>query len=216
MIITIKAKISMLTNKRLPEPARKILEFWFEGIENERCFKISWYEKWFGSTHKLNSLITQRFHQDLLLAKAGEYDLWKNEPLSALALIILLDQFSRNIYKGTPLAFANDTKALSLAFESIDKKHDLMVWPVPRLFFYLPLEHSETLSVQLLSVAKLNELKQSISGELIEFAEGSLNFAEKHRDVITRFGRFPSRNTIPGRQNSHDEIEFLSRNPMGF
>lgn len=203
-------------SQKLPLQAEKILTFWFEGLTNEHTFNNSLYSKWFGSTNEINSYIIKEFSQDLTTAELGIYDTWKDSPFSALALIILLDQFSRNIFKGTALAFENDSKALKIALESIDKKYDLQVWPVQRLFFYLPLEHSEDIKIQDKSVEMFEILQSTVGENLKEFAQGNLNFAYSHRNAISQFGRFPGRNSALGRQSTEAETRFLIDHPQGF
>lgn len=131
-------------------------------------------------------------------AARGALDLWLADPESALALVLLLDQFPRNCFRGTPRMFATDAAARAAATAAIEAGHDRAVAPDLRVFFYLPFEHSEDLADQERSVA----LTQPLSDEY-------RSYAELHRDIIRRFGRFPHRNAILGRATTTEEQRFL-------
>ena len=133
-------------------------------------------------------------------------------------MLILLDQFTRNIFRGSPDAFKSDTKAQDIAVRGIAKGYDKAVLPLQQAFFYLPLMHSEQLLAQTAGVAAYEGLLQRCDQEQEArlFAEASLRSAIEHRDVISRFGRFPSRNIILGRVSTSAETEFLIQHPGGF
>ena len=196
--------------------SEKVLSFWFEGLKDENSFSQDLLKKWFYSDPELNKFIETEFLQDLNSASAGKYDDWQKNPRSTLALIILLDQFSRNLYQDSNKAYANDSKCLEIALIGIEKKFDLAVWPVQRLFYYLPLEHSEDILMQNLCIQKFTELNQNLDQNLKEFGEAVLHYAKLHHQVIDQFGRYPHRNKILNRVSTKAEEEYLANNPTGF
>ncbi len=154
---------------------------------------------WFAKDEAFDADFRARFLALHERAAAGQLTGWQASPQGALALQILLDQFPRNAFRNTPRMFASDALALQLADEAIGAGHDLATEELLRPFFYLALEHSEVLANQQRAVA----LTQPLGGE-------TLRFAEIHRDIIARFGRFPHRNAILGRVSTPEEIAFLN------
>lgn len=153
---------------------------------------------WFAKDDGFDRRFRERFLQAHEMAARGELDHWQTTPGGALALILLLDQLPRNVFRGTPRMYATDAAALRLAEAAIAAGHDRHFDADLRLFFYLPFAHSEQLSHQERSVTLCREL-----------GEESLSHAEGHRDIIKRFGRFPHRNPILGRATSEKELRFL-------
>jgi uncharacterized protein (DUF924 family) len=144
-------------------------------------------------------------------AVRGELDSWSQNPRSRLALIIVLDQFSRTIHRGTAQAFEQDPKALGLALEGIEIGHyTALKTPWEKTFFFLPIGHSENLANQEQSVKLAEELAREASQELRGVLEFSANQARGHRDIIARFGRHPHRNEILGRQSTPEELDYLA------
>jgi len=135
-----------------------------------------------------------------------------------LALLILLDQFSRNIFRGTPEAFSSDDLALNITTEAIAKGFDRKVKKEQQPFFYMPMMHSETLLGQVAGVAhfELLQTRCDLDSDLWNFVKSSTIFAEKHQNCIIKFGRFPSRNKILGRESTPEEIAYLKEHPGGF
>jgi uncharacterized protein (DUF924 family) len=160
--------------------------------------------KWFAKSAAFDDAIRLRFEPVHHRAAAGAYDDWAREPEGSLALLLLLDQFPRNLYRGTAHAFATDGKALSIAKTAVAAGQDRHVEAALRPFFYLPFEHAEDLEAQEVSVALCQRLKDE-SGD----AE-TLKWAEIHRDIIKRFGRFPHRNPMLGRESRPEELGFLA------
>jgi uncharacterized protein (DUF924 family) len=189
--------------------AQKIFDFWFEGVNDDKSIDLALMDKWFKSDSALNEHLEKEFGEDLKLAIDGKLRHWEHDPKDALSLILLLDQFTRNIYKNTPSAFKHDQKALDITVRCINKGFDKKMWPVHRLFYYLPLEHSESLFVQDFSVKKFNELKTDSKEGLQEFGEIVYQHAISHREVIRQFGRFPTRNKILGRKTTVQEEKYL-------
>jgi len=155
--------------------------------------------KWFKKAVAFDEAIRLKFEPTHHRAARGEYDAWAETPEGALALLILLDQFPRNLYRNSAHAFATDPKARSIALAAIEKGFDRQVEPLMRNFFYLPFEHSEDLADQDYGVVLCAE-----TGE-----PDDLKWARLHRDIIARFGRFPHRNAALGRTTTPEEQEFL-------
>ncbi|MDP1649125.1 MAG: DUF924 family protein [Rubrivivax sp.] len=178
-----------------------VLGFWF-GSEDEVD------PRWFKRSGAFDQAIAQHFGAAVRAALAGRLDAWSAQPDGALALVLLLDQFTRNMYRGTPAAFAGDVRALALARALVDSGADLQLPPLRRWFAYMPLEHAEDAAVQQQCV-RLFEALAGAAGPHREALASALDYARRHRDVIVRFGRFPHRNAILGRASSAEEKAFL-------
>ncbi|MFQ5633743.1 MAG: DUF924 family protein [Gammaproteobacteria bacterium] len=193
-----------------------MLDFWFSGSDLDSPTVDSRMERWFGSDPGLDEEIAERFGELVQRASDGELDDWASEPEGKLALIILLDQFRRNIHRGKPAAFAMDRRALKLCIEGTmagDHKH---LSAEQRMFFFMPLQHAESVKIQEKSVSIYNALAESVSGTLRETFATCAQFAELHRDIIVEFGRFPHRNAILGREDSQAEAAYLSGSVPSF
>ncbi|WP_088893982.1 DUF924 family protein [Leptolyngbya ohadii] len=190
--------------------AAEVFSFWF-GESGEDTSYAARRKLWFGKAPEFDRAIADRFRSLTEQATAGELDSWQRTPQGALALLILLDQFPRNIYRGTPQAFGSDLKALAVAKTAIDRKFDQELEPIQRIFMYLPLEHSEMSTNQARSVALFKQLAAD-SPEL----QDTFDYAIKHQVVIDRFGRFPHRNEILGRESTAEEVEFLKQPGSSF
>jgi uncharacterized protein (DUF924 family) len=186
----------------------QILEFWFGSFSDRDYGKQRQF--WFTPNPEFDRQLQAQFLTDCELAAAGKLDNWKDSPASCLALIILLDQFPRNIFRGTPQAFATDDRALAIAKYAIDRGYDRELLPVQRWFVYLPLEHSENLEDQNQAVELFEQLKDDPDSEV------AIASAIHHREIIERFGRFPHRNQILGRQTTQEEAEFLQQPESSF
>jgi uncharacterized protein (DUF924 family) len=186
-----------------------ILSFWFGELEggvpsSERL------QFWFAAPDGTDALIAEKFGELFRQAVAGELDAWTEAPQGRLAAIILIDQFSRNIHRGSSEAFANDARSLAWCKEGVDRGHDKVLNLAERFFFYLPLEHSESLEDQNRSVACFQQLVDEHDGAARDYAEGGLKFAIEHRDIVAQFGRFPHRNRVLGRESTPDELAYLN------
>jgi len=177
----------------------EILQFWFEDIDHS-C--------WFKKDPDFDRELTQRFGNILTLAKNDQLDGWCDTPQGRLALIIVLDQFSRNLCRGTPGSFEADPKALQLTVDCIDDESDLELSLEQRSFLYLPLRHAENLAMQELGLEKTRELNDA--------GYGTDKYALNHLEIIERFGRFPHRNAVLGRNNTPEEVEYLKDGNAGF
>lgn len=171
---------------------------------------------WFEPDLELDRQIKERFGEDLERAGRGDYDDWKRHPASHLALLLLLDQFSRNIYRGTQQAFAFDDQALENSLDALDAEQDRAVSPIARTFFYMPLQHSEQLGHQQRCVALMQELFDSAPDDQRDIFGSFLDAAKDHRNIIEQFGRFPHRNEILGRDSTPDEKAYLEENTEAF
>ena len=171
---------------------------------------------WFYANADTDTQIRQCFEPDLEKAASGQLAPWQHTPRARLALIVLLDQFSRNIYRGTPQAFAQDPAALTLALAGIDAQHDRTLGRCKRAFFYMPLEHSEDLAHQDRCVELYNKLLNSLPAASADKLRSFRDHTIGHRDIIAKFGRFTHRNKILGRPAATPENEFLWRNPSRF
>ena len=186
--------------------AGQVHEFWF-GAGSDYGKR---HKRWFEKDAAFDDEIRRRFAtlvDDLL---AGQHRDWLTEPRACLARIIVLDQFPRQIHRGTRLAFAADGLALAAARHAIAERYDAGMLPVERLFVYLPFEHSESLADQELACALTRPLAQ------FPETEDALRYAEAHRAIVARFGRFPHRNAMLGRQSTAAEIEFLKQPGSSF
>jgi uncharacterized protein (DUF924 family) len=188
--------------------AQEILEFWFGKPDDEDYGKSR--KQWFTKNLEFDKEVRSRFFQDYQKAAAGELDDWQETALSCLALIILLDQFPRNMFRGQPQAFATDPQALTYAKHAVEKGLDQQLLPIQRQFIYLPFEHSESIVDQRQCVNLFSTLK-----DYVECASG-VDYAYRHIKVIERFGRFPHRNEILGRETTPEEAEFLQQPGSSF
>lgn len=169
-----------------------VLSFWFEELTPK---------DWFERSDAVDEIIKSLFYDTWLQAQSGRCEDWHSTPEGALALIILYDQFPRNMFRESEKAFSTDALALDLANEAISKKFDLKLPETVRHFFYMPFMHSENLSDQDRCCAYI---RKRISNP------ETVHHAEQHRDIIARFGRFPFRNEVLGRPSTEEEVTFLA------
>ena len=174
-----------------------IIQFWFEEIDSK---------KWWSVDSEFDQLIHSRFHSVMLQAAAGELYEWRTDDHGRLAEIIVLDQFSRNVYRNTPQAFAQDAMALALAQEAIRAQADQGLTAIERNFLYMPFMHSESRAIHVYAEKLFHE----------HAPQGNYEFELKHKRIIDRFGRYPHRNAILGRESSAEEIEFLKEDGSRF
>jgi uncharacterized protein (DUF924 family) len=193
--------------------AQDVLLFWF-GPRPYTAASVQQHSRlWFGAPEvvpQTDELIRERFGGTMLAAENGELAGWDSSPRRRLALIVLLDQFSRHFYRGTKRAFAQDHQALSLSVSGMLYGADAALDPLERIFFYMPLQHAESLDVQDESVAAFRRLIDEAPSELHATFEEALTAAVHHRDIIARFGRFPLRNAVLNRSSTPEESEWLA------
>ncbi|MCH8492135.1 MAG: DUF924 domain-containing protein [Idiomarina sp.] len=174
-----------------------VLSFWFQELSQEQ---------WFKKDDAVDAQIADRFGATLRAAEQCELYRWRCTPAGRLAEIIVLDQFSRNVYRNQAQAFANDALALALAQEAVAHCLDSQLPVQQRAFMYLPYMHSESLAIHNVALQLFDQ----------PGLEGNLDFEIKHRDIIERFGRYPHRNELLGRESSAEEIEFLKQPGSSF
>ncbi len=193
-----------------------ILEYWFGDSDDDAVVAQRQGKLWWSKSEATDSDIRARFEPEVIAAGAGELDHWRSSARGWLALIILCDQFPRNIYRGTPRAFAFDPVARTLCLDGLERGLDLQLRPIQRLFCYLPLEHSENPGHQDRAVALLQQLAAGVPEKQRDTFGRFADFAVRHQVVIARFGRFPHRNEILGRTSSAEETEFLQQPGSSF
>src|SRR5918993_679991 len=190
----------------------EVLSYWFPEEDifdaDQETFgrQMQW---WFQGGPEVDTEISERFGEVLEQARRGELDHWAQTPRGRLARIIVLDQFSRNVYRGSALSYAQDEKALELAVEGIELGMDRKLESAARFFFWLPLGHSEDLALQERSVSHAEEEAAKVPSHRTAGAEFEVSQAKATRDVIARFGRHPHRNEILGRTSTPEELEYL-------
>ena len=180
-----------------------ILDFWFgsPGAPERGAARDVWFRK----DPAFDDAIHQRFGDAVNAAVAGGYGEWCNTASGALARVLLLDQFTRNIFRDTPRAFAGDARALATAEDAVARGFDRELEPYGRWFAYMPFEHAEDVAAQQRSLELFGALGRDMNNA------ASLQWAQKHADVIFRFGRFPHRNAILGRESTPEELAFLAQ-----
>jgi uncharacterized protein (DUF924 family) len=186
-----------------------VLDFWFLPQDDPACLKPRhvWYQK----NPAFDAQLHARFGSRVERALEGGLPDWRRDVHGALARILLLDQFPRNIWRDTPRAFSGDARALAAALDLIDSGRYMRLHAIEREFVYLPLMHSENLGMQERSLALFTTLAQEHPA-----SHNALDYAVRHRGIIARFGRFPHRNAILGRSSTSQETEFLKQPGSSF
>jgi uncharacterized protein (DUF924 family) len=164
---------------------------------------------WFRGGAEVDEELRRRFAADVDAARAGKLSGWASTPRGRLALLLLLDQLPRNLFRGRPEAFASDAMALSLSREALARGEDAQLRPIERTFLYLPFEHAEDRGAQATSVERFRALAQAAPASAHAAYEGFLDYAIRHQVIVERFGRFPHRNRILGRASTEEEEAFL-------
>jgi len=203
------------------ERANEVLEFWFGPGPHDAGRLTERSTFWFGgdgpeAAAARDALIREKLEPLLERAAKGELSSWASSPKRRLALILLFDQVPRNCYRGTAAAFAFDREALALSVEGLQLAADAALDPLERIFFYLPLEHAESMEAQDACVAAMERLVAEAPADLHAFCENTLVYAKAHRDIIAKFGRFPHRNRALGRAATEPEREWLESGENSF
>ncbi|MDH3413125.1 MAG: DUF924 domain-containing protein [Gammaproteobacteria bacterium] len=193
----------------MSDDCEEIIYFWLGDAPGSVKALEQRKRMWFSADPQLDAEIESRFGALLARQAAGANEKWKATPRGRLGLILLLDQFPRNVHRGTAKAFAFDPQALDLCQTGIDAGLDQALEPLERMFFYMPLQHAEALGPQDRSVALFESLAKTRPAEQRAFFEQALEFAREHRELISRFGRFPHRNRVLGRISSVEETAYL-------
>lgn len=192
----------------MPAAFTEILDFWFGEIQSTTRGRSR--KQWFEKNDAFDAEIRSRFAAHVESAARGDLPDWERTPYAALALVVTLDQFPRNMYRGTPGAFAADPMALAVARRAIARGFDRVLRPAERAFMYLPFEHTEDLAAQRRSLRLFGRLSKEVPGS------SNLEYAMRHYEIIARFGRFPHRNATLGRESSSEEQAFLKQPGSSF
>ena len=193
----------------MAEPWQPLLDWWFGSAETPDEIAADKGKLWFGKGHDRQA--QERFGDRVEQALAGGLTDWAQRPEGWLALVLLLDQLPRMIFRDTPKAFAGDLRAQALVAQGLAAGFERQLKPIQRVFIYLVLEHCEILAVQNEAVSRFIELvREQPEAERAVF-EDNLDYAERHQKIIARFGRFPHRNAVLGRESTAEEMEFLNK-----
>lgn len=198
------------------EEPQRVLQFWCGPLQDDGFASKEYSNQWWTKDPELDERIRQEFGALHSLLNAGERPVWLETPSGLVAAVVVLDQFSRNMFRGTPAMYASDTRALALCFEGLALGFDRKLPAAHRTFLYMPLMHSERLVCQVRCVALFAAFKEECTGDTKKIAENNHWFAEQHHDIVARFGRFPHRNQILGRNSTPDEIQFLQEPNSSF
>lgn len=214
-IPTHEALTAAATDSTLPD---QILTQWFGSARPRNAEALQHKAQWFIKSPAFDEALRERFGVAVEAALGGALQHWAAQgPWQHLALVVLLDQFTRNIFRNTPKSFAGDPQALTLALQAMQSGADQQLPEVVRVFMYLPLEHAEDPVMQQRSVAAFEALHQAATdAELREYLAGSLDYAYRHQVVIEKFCRFPHRNAILGRASTDEEVAYLAQPGSGF
>ena len=184
-----------------------VLDFWFKELSSK---------DWFNGPDRVDHAIESRFRETVEAVYSGQHDDWLQSAQGRLAAILTLDQFPRNLYRRQPRSFSYDDKALKWCLDGIARDEDSHLEPIQRVFFYLPLEHSEKMENQDLSLQKYSALVTSVEPDEREQFRVFLNYAWRHYEIVKRFGRYPHRNDVLGRVSTGKELKFLEQPGSSF
>lgn len=198
------------------EQVDDVLDYWFGGSPDNVRTPERQAQLWWGKNEDVDREIEEQFGTLLKELVFGEHKEWLDKAEGRLAAIIVLDQFSRNMFRDTAMAFEQDSLALQLCLEGIELEQDLELFPVQRVFFYLPLEHSESMQMQNMMVSLMDKLVNLVEEPAKEIFGDFYQYAIAHRKVIERFGRYPHRNEILGRESTPEELQYLEEPGSGF
>jgi uncharacterized protein (DUF924 family) len=194
----------------------EILDFWFGELDQHGCASPNQRKRWWTKSDAFDETIRSKFLPDYVSIVGGDRERWRSTPRGALAYIVVLDQFSRNMFRDTPEMFAADPLAQEACYEGLDAGFDMELGFDERVFFYLPLEHSEDIEDQQRCLEVFTHLCEVAPESLKADADYYLDYAKRHQAIIERFGRYPHRNEILGRASTAEEIEFLKQPGSSF
>ncbi len=206
----------MNASPQMNSPVAEILGYWFGSEAGDAATAKAQRKLWWSKDETIDADIRARFADRVAAAATGAHDDWAATPRGRLALILLLDQFPRNMYRDSPQAFACDPLACKLALDGIAAGADQSLRPIERVFCYLPLEHAESLELQERCVELFKTLLAGVPAQDKPVFSGYLDYALRHREIIQRFGRFPHRNRILGRASTQEETVFLNQPGSAF
>jgi uncharacterized protein (DUF924 family) len=194
----------------------EVLEFWLGELDELGRADAAQASRWFTKDQALDEEMRRRFRALHRAVAVGDRDAWLGSPRGRLAYVIVLDQFSRNMFRGTPEMFATDDKARAAAVAGLDAGLDRELGVAERMFLYMPLMHSEALADQERCVALFSAFLDEAPAAAKDEIANALKFAKAHRDIVARFGRFPHRNATLGRQSTDEELAFLAQPGSSF
>jgi uncharacterized protein (DUF924 family) len=196
--------------------AQAVLDFWLGELDPHGQADAAHGKRWWAKDEAFDREIADRFGASYTEIAAGRRESWLDDPRGRLAYVIVLDQFSRNMFRGSPRTFERDGQALAAASDGVARGDDRGLGLDERSFLYMPFMHSEALSMQDKALTLFAALDADAPPELRERRAGALKYAEKHREIIARFGRFPHRNGVLQRTSTPEEMEFLQQPGSGF
>lgn len=198
-------------------PVQSLLDYWFDVDPADTAALDQRYKRWFLSSPEEDRLLAAKFGSLAADAAGGRLDSCLDDPHGRLGLILALDQLPRNLYRGQAAAFAQDAVALAHCRNGMEAGFDRKLEPLECVFFYMPLQHAESREIQALSVASYKALEsEAASAAVATKLRGAREFAELHRDIVERFGRFPHRNTVLGRESTPEEQQYLASDSPSF
>ena len=200
-----------MPNKHSSNHSETIISYWLGSSDSNPARFDAQQKLWYHSKPETDNYIRTAFESDLVSAKNGNLSDWRNTAQGSLALVILLDQFSRNLYRGTPAAYVNDVQAQDVVVSLLERDGHLGFNIPAKIIFYHPLHHAENLIFQRKAVSLFEEMLEHASDEWRESISRNLAFIKNHCDIISKFGRFPHRNTILGRQSTPEEHQYLQQ-----
>jgi uncharacterized protein (DUF924 family) len=215
--LTVKRRIEAMPDESSNAAIDALLDFWFEDSRADPDPGPALMRKWFGGSADHDRDLGERLGAWAERAAAGDLDHWSATARGRLALILLLDQLPRNLHRGTAAAFAEDSKALALCLDGIELGQDKALNPLERIFFLMPLQHAESRETQARSTTAFRQLSTDNQSEALQgFIDNSATSAIEHHEIVDRFGRFPHRNRVLGRESTDEEVEFLKSGGPSF
>lgn len=202
-----------MPHSKAPSPHLAVLDHWLADGMHTGWPSANMNARWFGGGPEEDALIASQFAPLVASAQAGGLTDWEGTVCTRLALVILLDQFSRNLYRGQARAFAGDERAQGLVLQTLKAGADTTLPTVGRVFLYMPLMHAESRALQAESLTRFSLLHAHAPAALQEKLSGNLQAAHQHQTIVERFGRFPHRNAALGRASTPEETKFLTNGP---
>jgi len=196
----------------MPIEPQDIIAYWIGDVDNNPELVRKRSKLWYGSNAKIDQEIRERFGKTLLLAENSELEQWKTSIDGRLALVIMLDQFTRNLNRGTKDAWKNDNMALEIAEETVMQEQHYSLSNFGRVFLYHPFHHAESIDAQRQALGLFEELQQAAAKEWQESLGNFTDFVKTHGQIVRQFGRFPHRNKMLLRDSTPEEIEYLTKN----
>jgi uncharacterized protein (DUF924 family) len=194
----------------------EIVAYWLGDLDEQGLASAENVKKWWTKSAALDAEIRERFGGDHAAIMADEREAWLDSARSRLAYILVLDQFSRNMFRDTAEMYAGDERGLRAVKDGFERGHDVELQIHERVFMYMPLMHSEALADQDLCVEKFEALSASLDGDAFERIDKNRHYAVVHRDIVAEWGRFPHRNAIVGRDTTPEEAAFLKKPGSSF